>query len=290
MEEKDSYLKYILATIAGIGILTVMDGLAKSLGDTVPVLQIIAIRGWIIVILMSFWVPRAGGFKALRTARLKGHLFRVVVGGAAPFFFFLSLTKMPFADVTVVVFCSPFIVTALSVFVFRDHVGFRRWMAIAVGFVGVSIALQPGVNTFNPDAIYPLAAAFAYSGLMIAGRFLANTESTFKLVFFYNIGIALLATPTFLIGWVPLDNLQLLKLAVMAVCAVFGHLGLTFAFNNAPASVVSPFEYTSLIWATLIGFIFWDELPGFAVVLGAAIIVASGLYSIYRETRSQPKF
>ncbi|MCW9033674.1 MAG: DMT family transporter, partial [Rhodospirillales bacterium] len=231
------------------------------------------------------WVPRVGGLKALKTKRLKGHLFRVIVGGAAPVLFFLALTKIPFADVTVIVFCSPFILTVLAVFVFGDRVGIRRWIAIAVGFLGVTIALQPGPETFNPNSIYALGAAFAYAGLMIAGRHLSDTESTFKLVYLYNIGIAIIATLILPFVWVSLNQMQVFQLAGMAVFAVFGHLGLTYAFNNAPTAVVSPFEYTSLVWATLLGFIFWDELPGVAVVLGAAIIVTSGLYSIYRETR-----
>lgn len=282
---RPSYLLSIASVVAGIGALSAMDAFAKEMIERLPVVQFVAIRGWFIVALMALWIPKAGGLEALKTNRLGGHLFRVIVGGAAPLLFFQSLDVLPLADAYVLAFCAPFIMTVLSVILFKDAVGIHRWSSVIIGFIGVTIAMQPGSEAFSPAAFLALGAAFAYAGLMMSGRWLSGTESTFKLVFLYNVGLAALTTIAAPHFWQPVAPEDLMLIAAMAVLSIVGHLGLTYAFNSAPTGVVAPFEYTALVWAVLLGYVYWDDIPTQPVVIGALIIVASGIYTIHREAR-----
>ena len=279
----------IFAVIVGLGALAVMDTIAKALIERLPVVEILAIRGWVTVALMVLWIPRSGGVASLKTDRKAGHLFRIIIGALAPVLFFMSLEHLPLANAYVVVFCSPFIMTILSVLIFRDRVGIHRWASVVVGFVGVTIALQPGTDAFNPAVFLTLGATLAYSGLMLGGRWLSDTEGTFKLVFFYYAGLTVLATVALPFFWQPVLLGDLALIAFMALLSIIGHVGLTYAFNTAPTAVVATLQYTSLVWAVFLGYVIWGDVPTVPVTVGAVTIVASGLYVIHREARVQKR-
>lgn len=274
----------IALVVTGVGLLVTMDGFAKWLvgADYSPV-QIIAMRGWIIVAMLVAWVPRAGGLAAFRTRRKKGLLLRVAFGFLMPFFFFSALKQLPLADVTVILFGAPFIMTALSVPLFSERVGVHRWSAVAIGFVGVLVAARPGAGVFAIEALYAFGACVCYALLMLATRWLARTESTFLMVFSYNLGVA--AGYSLLLPFVfrPMPIADLAILASMAVLAVGGQVCLTRAYSLAEIAAIAPFEYTALAWAALIGFVVWGDVPAGHVVAGAAVIAGCGLYVVHRE-------
>jgi len=286
---RSNYLPSIASVVVGIGALAGMDAFAKELIERLPVVLFVAIRGWFTVAIMALWIPKAGGLTGLRTERVGGHLFRILVGGAAPLLFFQSLDHLPLADAYVLAFCAPFIMTTLSVILFKDAVGIHRWSSVIIGFVGVTIAMQPGSAAFSSAAFLALGAAFAYAGLMMSGRWLSDTESTFNLVFIYNVGLALVTTIALPFFWQAVSTYEIALIAAMSVLSIGGHLGLTFAFSNAPTGVVAPFEYTALVWAVLLGYFYWDDIPTTPVIIGAAIIVASGIYTIHREAIASNK-
>ena len=278
-------LRGILYMVIGIFLLSVMDGVAKWLVESnYPVVQILAIRGWMIVVAMLIWAKLRGGIRSqLRTKRLGMHTLRSAIGFAAPFCFFTAIGTMPLADATVIFFAAPFIMTALSVPMLKETVGPHRWAAVIVGFVGVVIVMQPGSNTFQFVALIAFIGCVAYALINIMTRFLGDTESSFRIVFYFNFITALIATAIAPFYWVPVKLADLNVLGLMAALAVVGHIYMTKGFKTGEVSVIVPFEYTSLIWAVLIGYFMWGDLPAEHVWLGASIIVGGGLYIIHRE-------
>lgn len=275
--------------LAGIGFLSIMDSVAKALvGADYSVMQIIAIRGWIILVAMLLVLPRMGGLKALRTEQPFKHLIRVVVGFAAPYFFFSSLKELGLADATVIFFGGgTFLMTALSVPLFKEYVGPHRWGAVIVGFVGVLIAAQPSSGVFQVEALFAIASGASYALLVLATRWLGPSEGTFRPVFYYNLGLAVIASFALPLSFKAMPSHDVVTLAAMAALAVAGHFGITRAFHTAPVSLLAPFEYTAIIWAAVLGYLIWSDIPATNVLIGAGIIISCGLYLIHREARAE---
>ena len=200
---------------------------------------------------------------------------------------------MKLVDAVALSFAAPIFSAALSVPLLKESVGWHRWGAIGIGFCGVLIMLRPGMGVFQWAALVVLVSALAYALLMITTRAFKSTESTAALMFYPGLGISLTGICVAPFFW---TTPTLNDLGLFALAGMFGSVGvlcLTHAFRFAPVAVVSPFEYSALIWATLLGFIMWSELPDAATIIGATIVAASGLYILYRETvkigRAQPK-
>ena len=181
-------------------------------------------------------------------------------------------------------FAAPIFITALSVLLLKETVGLHRWAAVGAGFIGVLVMLRPGVGVFQWAALSVLASVVFYALLMITTRAFKSTESGASLILYPQLGMTLtgiVAAPFF---WVK-PGLE--DLGLFALAGLFGSVGImciTQAFRLAPPALVSSFEYTALIWATLLGFMIWGDLPDTITLVGASIVVASGLYIIYRET------
>jgi drug/metabolite transporter (DMT)-like permease len=276
----------VVYILAGVGFLSSMDSVAKMLvGADYSVIQILAVRGWIIVTALMLVLPRLGGFDALKTTQPVKHLLRVLVGVAAPYFFFSSLKEMGLADATVIFFgAGTFLMTALSGLLFKEPIGPHRWGAVAVGFVGVLIAARPSGGVFQIEALYALASGASYALLALATRWLGPSEGTFRPVFYYNIGLALLASAGLPFVFKSMPTGDMTTILLMASLAITGHFFVTRAFHTASLSLLAPFEYTSLIWAALLGYFFWADIPSTNVLVGAGIIISSGMYLIHRET------
>ena len=283
-EGEVSNLTGIANMVAGIAFLSLMDGTVKwLLGAEVTVVQIVAVRGWIIVALLLLWVPRTGGFGALRIRLPLAHAGRIVTGFGAMFCFFSSLKTLPLADATVIFFGATFIMTALSAVVLGERVGVHRWGAVVIGFAGVYVAARPDGSVIGIGALYAVAASLCYAVLMLGGRWLGRTESVFRMVFTYNVGTALLASLFLPFGWQPMAGAHFGMLVVTAVLGLAGHVFLTRAFIKAPVGVIAPFEYSAIVWAALIGYLVWGDVPADHVYLGASIIILSGVYVVRRE-------
>ncbi len=272
--------------VAGVGFLASMDSVAKVLvGADYSVMQILAIRGWIIVFAMALVLPRVGGVSALKTTQPLKHLVRLVVGFAAPYFFFSSLGKLGLADATVIFFGgATFLMTALSVPLFAEKVSPHRWGAVIVGFVGVLIAAQPTDGVFKVEALYAMASGASYAMLVLATRWLGPEEGTFRPVFFYNLGLAVISSIALPFVFQTMSGNDIMTITFMAALAVAGHFFLTKAFQTAPVGLLAPFEYTALVWAALLGYFIWSDTPSNNVLIGAGIIISCGLYIVHRET------
>jgi len=224
-----------------------------------------------------------GGVRTIKTRQYGGHCLRILLALAAPMLFFLSLKTLPLADATVIFFVSPFIMTALSVPLFREKVGLHRWGAIVIGFTGVLIVMRPTSDILESDAILVLGASLAYSGVMLSGRWLGRTETTFTIVFYTVSGVTLLALLICPFFWQPMTLKDVGLVAVMAILSLLGNLFMVKSFSIGEVGVITPFEYTGLLWAVLLGYFVFSDFPAANVWLGVAVIGCSGLYMVYRE-------
>lgn len=284
--------RYQTNNLLGIGLMVlamllfeVMDAFAKWLvGGGMSAIQIVALRGWVIVPLILLVLAFRGQLAELATQRPLLHLLRGMLGFAAPWAFFTALGDLPLADATVVFFSAAFILTAASALVLKERVGPHRWSAVIIGFVGVVVAMQPRGDGDISAYLLVLCAATVYSFIYISGKQLSQRDSVISLVFSLHLGMSLSASLLLPWSWTPLDPAALLALAAVALLALVSHYVFTLAFARADVSVLAPFEYTALIWATVIGYAVWREFPAAEVWLGAAIIIGCGLYVIHRES------
>jgi drug/metabolite transporter (DMT)-like permease len=281
----DRPLVGIAMMLAGIAGFAVMDATIKWLTADYPVPQVIALRSWFGLPILILLAMREGGLSTLRTRRPMVHIGRYLLVLMLSLSFFWALSSMKLVDAIAIAFAAPIIITTLSVPLLREEVGLRRWIAIGVGFCGVLIMLRPGMGVFQWAALAALGSAVFYALLMITTRAFKSTESTASLMLYPQLGISLTGIVMVSFFWV---TPTLFDLALFAFAGFFGSIGvmcLTHAFRLAPAAAIAPFEYTALVWATLLGYLVWGELPDAITLIGAAIVIASGLYILYRETR-----
>ena len=267
---------------------SVMDALAKWLGASYPIAELVFFRNLFALppVFFILWRQR-GGFATLKPRWRLGHVIRAVLGLGAIFAFFTGLRYLALAEAISIAFAAPLFVTALSVPILGERVGPRRWAAVVVGFLGVLIMTRPGAEAFRPEALYILAAALCYALAMLVTRRLARTDTT-PAIMLSGICISLVVSGLVLpFGWRTPLGVDFWLFVLLGLIGGIGMYFMTQAYRYAPAAVIAPFDYTALIWATLIGWLVWQELPGANVWLGAAVVIASGLYIIHRETRAR---
>ena len=270
--------------MAGVACGLGLDLCAKWLLADYPLQQFVFLRsllGLLVFFAISRWY---GGLSSLKTQRWKWHLLRTILATVAMFGFFYGLTKMPLVNTLTLAFTAPLIVTALSVPVLGEHVGWRRWLAVIVGFAGVLVILRPGAGLINLASLAVLAAALAYAGLAITARKLAATETTYAMSVYVIVGPMLVSIFTLpdTISWPTPSAWFFFILA--GVCSAGAWVGIVGSYRRASPAILAPFEYTALIGGAVAGYFIWDEVPDRYVIMGGAIIIGSGLYVVYRES------
>jgi drug/metabolite transporter (DMT)-like permease len=270
-----------------------LDASARLLLETYSLPQLVVLRCLFSILLIVAFTASRYGLAALRTRRPGWHVIRSFLMAGSMFAFFHALRHIPLADVIIIAFAAPLIITSLSRPFLGEPVGPWRWTAVVIGFVGVLVVLRPGSGLMHPAAFIALGGSVTYACLSLTARKLRDTESTAALSV-YLFGVPGLIGAVGSVGhWTAPD---LAGWALFAVCGFFGGLGFVFingAYRQAQAAVIVPFEYTGLIWAAAAGFLIWGEVPGTNTWVGAAIIIASGLFILFRETavrrRPQPQ-
>jgi len=273
----------IILMCVGVACLCVNDAIAKTLTEYYSPIQILFLRNLIALPIAALIAFKMGGSGALRSYRPAAHLLRGVVWLCAATLFFTGLIYLELAEATILVFTAPAFITALSALVLKEQVGWRRWTAIFVGFVGVLMVVQPGPDTFQPASLFPLATALFYALLMISSRWVDPRESMWTMMLYLVGAGALLSALIAPFVWVAPKAEHIWLFFGIAVFGTAGITMMTQAFRFAPAAVVAPFDYSSLLWATLLGWLIWDEVPAQTAYLGAAIIIGSSLFIILRE-------
>jgi len=285
-------MRYQSNNLLGIGLMMlamllfeVMDAIAKWLvSNEMSAIQVIAIRSWILLPLILLILAIKGEVRELATRNPVQHLLRGCLGFFAPFAFFSSLKSLPLADATVVFFSSTFILTAASALFLKEHVGVHRWSAVGIGFGGVVIAMNPQGGGDVNAYLLVLAATTIYAMIFISGKHLSKQDSVISLVFTLQLGMGLMATIALPWVWVAISWAEFAQLCLLSAIALVAHYLFAAAFARAEVSALAPFEYTALVWAVIIGYLLWQDIPSTEVWTGAAIIIACGLYVIHRES------
>jgi drug/metabolite transporter (DMT)-like permease len=229
---------------------------------------------------------------AVRTRRPFGHFGRGLIGVAGMFLNFAALARLPLADVTAISFASPLITVAMAAVFLKERVRIYRWSAVAVGLFGVLVMLAPKLSfgemagmtaAATIGALCAAGGAVTNAASVIQTRRLTDTETTSSIVFYFSAVCALAGLASLPFGWVLASPLQLTGLVMIGVIGGVSHLVLTESYRHAPASMVAPFDYASMLWAFLLGYMLFGELPDAFIVIGAAIVIGAGLFVIWRE-------
>ena len=270
----------LLGVTGGLG----LDLCAKEILRTYSLHEFVLIRSIIGILIFLSLAPRLfGGLRMLRTKRWMWHLLRTALACGAMFGFFYGLSKMPLVNALTLGFTAPLMMTALSVPFLGEHVGWRRWAAVLVGFVGTLIILRPGGGEFSVASVAILIAAFCYACQAITARYLV-TESMLSLSVYVVAGPFLVAS--LLIkdsDWLMPDTKGWVLLITAGACSVIAWVGYINGYRGSSPAILAPFEYAALIGGALAGYLIWGEVPDRWVLLGAAVIITSGLYVVYRE-------
>lgn len=273
----------------GIFLLVVNDVMAKWLTDYYDPLQIIFVRSVLVLPIVTAVLWFRNGHAAFSTNHWRLHIIRGVLIVCAAYTFFSSLKVLPLAEATCLVFAAPLFITALSVVMFGEKVGWRRWAAICAGFAGVLVVVRPGAAVFQMASLLPVATALFYALLMLSTRLIDRSENIWTMMFYLVSLPILFCGPIVIFFWTPIDPAHLPHFFGTAICSALGGTLISHAFRLAPAAIVAPFDYSALIWASLFGWLFWAEIPGPWIYAGAAIIIASGIYIVYREAGAEPE-
>ena len=261
-----------------------MDASAKELALTYPLPQVVWARyPASVVLVLVFVLARRRPSEVIVTRRPGLQVLRAAMVMATLSLHFTGIHFIPLADATALLFTSPILVTALSYPILGESVRMDQWAGVLLGFVGALILIRPGLGTAQVAALLPLGAAFMFAGYQIAGRILSRTDHAFT-TFAYTVWVGAVGTSLIVpFYWKAPDFAGWMLMAALGLFAGFGQFAVIKAFEAAPAATVTPFVYSGLVWATLLGYTVFGDLPDLWTIVGALLIVSSGIFVLYRE-------
>jgi drug/metabolite transporter (DMT)-like permease len=271
--------------LAGVFLMSVMDALAKFAVGQMPTLQIIAIRSAFVLGVLLPYAWFTAGRAAFVTKRPWAHLARGAMAICSMYAFFECLRLLPLATAIAICFVAPLLMTAFSVVMLRERVGIHRWAAVGVGFLGVGLIVGPEAadGAMSAGALWALAAASFYALGMTTVRVLSSTESEIVMIWTQSACMLVFGAVAVPFVAVPVPAPMWGVIAVMAATMIAGQFCSFRAMRLAPVGAMAPFHYTELLWASVFGWAIWNEWPTANVWAGAAVVVAAGLYTIWRE-------
>ena len=270
--------------ILAVGALSLMDACLKTLAPHYSPFQVASLRGLSTLPFIVVWVGMRGGFGQLLRVRFGLHIARGMLGIMMLATFAYAIRHLPLAETYSIFFVAPLLITILAVVILKEQVDWTRWLAIAIGFCGVIIVLRPtGARALTIPGLAVLACAVGYALSAVIIRVLGRTDSTESMMFWLmalvGIGAGLLALP----GWRPIQSAHWPVIAGIAVFGSIGQLAITEAFKVGESSFIAPFEYTALAWGVGLDWFVWRTVPAPVTIVGAFVIIASGLYLVRRE-------
>ena len=273
---------FMTVSMAGF---TLNDGMAKYVSETMNMGQVMLLRGIFATLFVAVLAWYHGALANLRLVLNPMVMIRVVCEAVATVAFLIALANLPIANVSAVLQALPLAVTMGAALIYGETVGWRRWLAIAVGFAGVAVIVRPGVEGFS---VYSLVALLCVGFCTI--RDLATKripENVPTLLVSTATAVAVTVCGVFIVqpmgGWTPPGTFELLVLAGAAALLIVGYQFIILAMRSGDISFVAPFRYTSLLFSIVLGFVVFGDIPDLPMMLGSGIIVASGLYMLYRE-------
>ena len=274
-----------LLMMASMAAFTLNDTFMKALSDELPLFQALVLRGLATSLLLLAIAPRLGGLKLDLPRRDWGIVaVRTVAEVGAAYFFITALFNMPIANATAILQVLPLTVTLAGALFLGEAVGWRRLTAILVGFAGVMLIVRPGAEGFTFYSVYVLIAVAFVTVRDLVTRRLSGGVPSVTVAFSAAVGVTAAAAVASLgVDWVPLSAAAAAKLAGASVLIIGGYMFSVMAMRVGEVAVVTPFRYTSLLWALVLGFVVFGDWPGPLTLLGGAIVVAMGIYTFYRE-------
>lgn len=276
-------IRGILSMIAGGGALTIGDAATKWLTASLPIGEILFVRALVVAVIVALSVCVRRDRGALRIGRLRNQGARAALAVCSTFLIVGSLSQLPFNEVIAILFVGPLFIAVLAGPVLGERVGIHRWLAVLVGFTGMLIMVRPGSAAFQFAALLPVAAALAASSRDLVTRRISGVESSTAILFYSMVALSLAGLATSPFGWQPMDLVDLVTAAFAGMMFGLGHFFVIEAYRHGEATVVAPFRYGNLIWAALLGFVLWGEIPSLWVLAGTPLVVGSGLYILWIE-------
>jgi drug/metabolite transporter (DMT)-like permease len=271
--------------IGGALALTINDGMAKYLTESYPVGQVMALRGTFILCLLIIIFMSAKKKFNLKIYSWRNNFYRAAAMTGSTFCFITGLSYLPIADAIAIAFAAPLLTTVLAVFCLRERVGLHRWVAIFFGFIGVIIIVQPTNDAFKVAALAPLGAAFFGAIRDVITRKITSSESSFTILLTSMFLITLAGYLTFPLGWSEFQVEHIWLFLCSSILVGVAQYLMIEAFRLGEVGLISPFKYSSLLWAVIIGFIVWGDIPGYFVLVGATILIISGVYLLRGEKK-----
>ncbi|HEY6641529.1 DMT family transporter [Povalibacter sp.] len=287
---QSSKLRGILSMIAAVAAFAVMDVTMKRLVETYPPMQVTFLRATASLPFLLLATALFSRWRDLIPRRLGLHVLRGMLGVGTLWLFVYAVRFLSLADAYTIYMSAPLLITALSVPMLGEHVGWRRWLAIVIGLIGVIVVLKPsGTGLITIGGAAALASAVGYTLSAITIKILSRTDSGTATIFWALLFVALFSGIFTAFDWTPLQWQHWYLIAGVGLFGAIGQHCITYAFRLASPAIVAPIEYTALMWGMLFDWLLWLTLPNARMLVGASIIVASGLYIIYRERAQEAK-
>ena len=261
---------------------SVMDIIVKW-SHNYPVGEVLFFRGFCGMITIFFIIPRDRYLNFYKTNRPFLHLKRCVSGLIAIVAIFIALRKLPLATVVSITFAEPIFTTIMSIFFLSEKVGFYRWLAVIVGFIGILIISEPGFNSLNIYYIYPIIFCLGLSYVAIAIKQLSSTEPVWLIGLYFSFSILVMSLFTIPQGWIFPNLKDLFLLSMVGILGGLANLWLTQSYKYSDVSLVTPLKYLALLFAIFFGYIFWSEIPSSKTLFGATLVIISSIIIFRRE-------
>ena len=261
---------------------SIMDLIVKW-SDSYPVGQVLFFRGLCGIIPILFLIPKDRYLNFYKTERPFLHFKRCFAGLIALISIFIALRTLPLATVVSISFGAPIFTTIFSIFLLNEKVGFYRWLAVFVGFIGIIIISEPGFSSLNFYYIYPIIFCFGLSYVAITIRQLSSTEPVWLISFFFSFAIMILSFFTFYQNWILPSLIDLFLLSMIGILGGLANLWLSQSYKFSEVSLVTPLKYLALVFAIIFGFFIWNEIPTTKTLIGSSLVILSSIIIFRRE-------
>jgi drug/metabolite transporter (DMT)-like permease len=280
---RDSPLRGIVLMVAALAFFSCSDAASKLMTASLPAVEVAWLRFLVFTLLMSIVALATGNRAALRSQRPILQVLRSLGVLGSSVFFIMGLAFLPMAEATAIAFVSPVIVTALSIPILGEIVGWRRWTAVAIGLAGVLIVVRPGTGAFDIAAVFPILSAASWAVALVVTRKMSGSDgSLISLIYAAVVGLVVtsIIVP---FSWVGPGWPEIGLALVTGITSTIAQWLVVLAFQQARASVLAPIAYSQLIWSGLLGYVIFSNVPDRWTWVGALVIIASGLYTAHRE-------
>ena len=278
----------VLYGIASVACFAMMDASVKWL-DMFPVGQVLFSRFFFGLIPILMLVPRSEFKTFYKTSRPKLHAFRAITGTLAIIALFIALREIPLADVVSLTFGGPIFVTLGSIFFLSEKVGVKRWLAVLIGFFGMLLIVKPAYEELNIYYIFPIIFCIFFACVALSIRSLSSTEPNYRIALYFSLLSMIVGLLTLPFGWVMPNKFELFLLIFTGLVGSVANILLTVSLRYAEASLVTPTKYLNLVFAILLGYFIWSEIPKLLTLVGAGLIIISSVIIFMRESELKKK-